>query len=251
MRDDTEFNRKSDQLEGKYSGHEELLTVEENLKCYNTDIAKRVVSTLHQVRLSSQETPNILDFGAGIGTLAQIVHGLVGIRPKCIEIDSLQTTILKSKGFDAYQSLKDVPEKADLIYSSNVLEHIIEDEKVLVEIYSSLVVGGYLFIYVPAHQFLFSELDEKVGHVRRYSRKELEMKVKSSGFTIIRIEYHDSLGFLASLCLKYFGFKRKLGLGSPASYQMYDSIIFPISKILDRVGLRRIIGKNILLVAKK
>ena len=234
-----------------YKGHRELLVIDESLKHYNCDIAREIIKSLDLAGVGPLESLNVLDFGAGIGTLAQIFCKLTGVRPKCVEIDSFQRDLLQVSGFDVYESLNQVQVSFDLVYSSNVLEHILDDVKTIREIYSALNQGGTLFIYVPAHQFLYSQLDEQVGHLRRYSKKDLQNKIASAGFQIQKIEYHDTLGFIASIALKVFGVNKKIGLGSTLSYRIYDTVIFPISKWLDKIRFRKIFGKNLLVVAIK
>jgi len=57
------------------------------------------------------------------------------------------------------------------------------------------------------------------------------------------------LGVPAMLSLKLFGYKGKSGLGSKKSYIIYDRIIYPISMLLDLLFMKRLIGKNLLLIA--
>jgi hypothetical protein len=45
------------------------------------------------------------------------------------------------------------------------------------------------------------------------------------------------------------GYKNKAGLGSPKSIVLYDKVIYPISKILDYLIFRKVIGKNLFLFA--
>ncbi len=74
----------------------------------------------------------------------------------------------------------------DAIGAFDVLEHIEEDEAVLQQIYKALKPGGYLFITVPQHRWLWSAVDEYACHVRRYGANELHEKVCKAGFEIIR-----------------------------------------------------------------
>ena len=67
-----------------------------------------------------------------------------------------------------------------------------------------LVLGGTLVVYVPAFKVLFTSMDRKVGHVRRYRRTDLRAKVETAGLTVLRSEYVDSLGFAATLAFRAF-----------------------------------------------
>ncbi|NDC52314.1 MAG: class I SAM-dependent methyltransferase, partial [Actinobacteria bacterium] len=53
------------------------------------------------------------------------------------------------------------------------------------------------------------------------------------------------------LIIKFLGFKKRLGIGSVSSLVMYDRVVFPVSRILDRLGFRFLFGKNLILKAKK
>ena len=111
--------------------------------------------------------------------------------------------------------------------------------------------GCNLVIYVPAFMCLYSKLDSSIGHYRRYHKKELFEKLRKSRFEVIDSFYVDSIGFFASLAIKFFGYKGRLRLGGKASLLIYDKLIYPISEILDALGLRYFFGKNILVAARK
>lgn len=74
----------------------------------------------------------------------------------------------------------------DAIGAFDVLEHIEEDEIVLQQIYNALKPGGFMFITVPQHHWLWSAVDKYACHVRRYGAKELHETVYRAGFEIIR-----------------------------------------------------------------
>ena len=82
----------------------------------------------------------------------------------------------------------------DAIGAFDVLEHIEEDEQVLVQLHDALRSGGVLLLTVPQHAWLWSSVDDYACHVRRYSAKELHDKVKAAGFEILR-----STSFVSSL----------------------------------------------------
>jgi SAM-dependent methyltransferase len=74
----------------------------------------------------------------------------------------------------------------DAIGAFDVLEHIKEDDVVLQQAYEALKSKGVLLITVPQHKWLWSSIDEYSCHVRRYSAKELHLKIEAAGFKILR-----------------------------------------------------------------
>lgn len=224
-----------------YSGLVELEATENGLIRYSTAIVRKLFKHL-DISVSSV----ICDFGAGTGFLARIFKDSFGVTPICVELDSNLSQKLKEE-FICVERLEQLEVTFDAIYTSNVLEHIEDDYAALVALRDKLVVGGRLGIYVPAHQFLYSDLDRQVGHFRRYSKPELLSKVLLAGFEVNYIRYDDFLGFFASSLLKLVGYSRR-GLGSSGSLWVYDNAIYPISAVLDKVGFNRLLGKNIILV---
>ena len=198
-----------------------------------------------------QNVEKCIDFGAGIGTLALIFRKKFNLNPICIEIDKENISYLKKRNFRSLKSLKNAPINNDLIFSSNVLEHIKNDQIILNLMKKKLKKGGILYLFLPAKMLLWSKMDEAVGHYRRYELKEIERKCENAGFKIKKIQYVDSIGFFASLALKIFGYNTNSGLGSRKSIKFYDKYIFPVSKIFDMIGLKYLFGKNLLIIAKK
>lgn len=84
-------------------------------------------------------------------------------------------------------------EEFDAIGAFDVLEHIEEDNAVLVQLSHALRPGGVLYLTVPQHPWLWSASDDYAMHVRRYARHELERKVLAAGFAIERTTSFVSL----------------------------------------------------------
>jgi SAM-dependent methyltransferase len=66
----------------------------------------------------------------------------------------------------------------------DVLEHIDDDVETLRYLHSVLEPGGRLALTVPAHPFLFDEMDVLAHHRRRYRRAELGEKLRAAGFEV-------------------------------------------------------------------
>ena len=88
----------------------------------------------------------------------------------------------------------------DVVGAFDVLEHLIEDENALAQMFNATKPGGGLLITVPQHAFLWSATDEHAMHQRRYNRTELRRKVESAGFRIERITSFNSLLLPLMIC---------------------------------------------------
>jgi SAM-dependent methyltransferase len=190
----------------------------------------------------------VLDHGAGAGTFATpIAAG--GMQVVCMEPDDGLRAELSQTGLEVAASLEEIPDSSvDYAYTLNVLEHIKDDQEAIVELYRCLKPGGRLLVYVPAFQLLYSQMDTHVGHFRRYRRKPLKRLLQDTGFDVSAAYYVDSLGYLATLVYKLVG--DRSGSVSPGSVAFYDSVIFPLSRIIDFLSIGSF-GKNLTIVATK
>jgi SAM-dependent methyltransferase len=219
-----------------YSGVENLETMAA-AKNYNRYL-------LAEVRKHACNGARVLDFGAGAGQFA--VPMSQGFDLTAVELDEELHHHLVGQGVRAVRHLAELPDGAfDYVYSLNVLEHIEDDLAVLTELRKKLKRAGQVVIYVPAWPLLYTSMDRKVGHVRRYTRKTLVARVVAAGFRVERVRYVDSLGYFATLLFKLLG--NDGGDINKNALIAYDRLVFPISRLLDRV-VGRWLGKNVLLV---
>lgn len=227
-----------------FVGIDVLYTDEKLLKKYNMDI----VSKLSQY---SNTKTDVLDFGAGIGTLAKLWYLTTTVKPECVEIDENLRNILIERKFNCYSNIDSIHKEFDVIYTSNVLEHIKDDTGALKKLHSKLKTNGIIAIYVPAFMCIYSGLDFAVGHYRRYKKKELVHKLYLAGFKIKKCYFVDSLGFFSSLVMKLYGYKKEEKLMHDKIKKNYDKYIYPLSRLLDFLGLKFLFGKNLLVIATK
>ena len=90
-------------------------------------------------------------------------------------------------------------EEFDVLGAFDVLEHIDEDGAVLRQMFQATKPGGGIILTVPQHRFLWSIVDERSFHKRRYTKKELTGKVKDAGFQIVHVT--SFVSFLLPLML--------------------------------------------------
>lgn len=223
-----------------YTGTD-LLEVFLNATNYNNNIVR-----LTKTALKSDD--HLLDFGAGIGNFSVLFKEL-GYQVETAEQDPVLAQRLVNLGFTNHIELSSVRNASvDSVYSFNVLEHIKDDVDMCKQLHTKLRDGGTLILYLPALSWLFSELDRKVGHFRRYHRTGIINVLESSGFTVTQCQYVDSLGVPIGIIFKYFGHRD--GSVSKWQVQVFDKIVFPMSKFLDNFFMY-VGGKNLFVVAHK
>ncbi len=223
-----------------YTGTDNLEAMKEAVN-YNRFLAALVAG-------EARPGERLLDFGAGVGTFA---HALAaqGHRVECVEPDAGQRHSIEEQGLRAHPSLDAIDDASvDLAYTLNVLEHIEDDRAAIHALADKLRIGGRLVVYVPAFQALYTSMDRKVGHLRRYRRNDLRAKVAAAGLQVLRAEYVDSLGFFATLAYRLVG--SDTGEIDRSALRAYDRYAFPVSRAAD-VVLRYVLGKNALVVARR
>ena len=162
---------------------------------------------------------------------------------------SLTETKTEEQGFDTLENITSVADdSASFIFSLNVFEHIHDDSVAIREIRQKLKPGGTLLIYVPAFECLWSSLDEKVYHHRRYTKTTLRCLVEQEGFAIKNVRYADCLGFISALVFRLFN--RNASTLTATSISFYDHWLFPPSRVLDRL-FDRWFGKNVYVLCRK
>lgn len=72
----------------------------------------------------------------------------------------------------------------DVAGAFDVIEHVAEDEAVLVALRRAVRPGGGVIVTVPQHRWLWSETDRYSGHERRYGRRELAAKLERAGLRL-------------------------------------------------------------------
>ena len=226
-------------MEGQYSGVD-ILEALESAHNYN-DYLTRLIR-------ESAESTDLIDFGAGIGTFSKRLT-MAGYNVKCVEPDPLQRRRLEEQGFDTLANITGVADNsASFVFSLNVFEHIQDDSVALKEIHQKLKPGGALLIYVPAFACLWTRLDEKVCHHRRYTKKTLRRLVEQEGFVIEDARYADCLGFIAVLIFRVLN--RSASALNASSIALYDRWVFAPSRVLDKL-FDRWFGKNVYVRCRK
>jgi len=129
----------------------------------------------------------------------------------------------------------------DTILYIDVLEHIEHDRAELERAASLLTQNGALIVLSPAFQFLFSDFDRSVGHFRRYTASTLDAVIPT-GLQRVRLQYLDSVGFLASLANRAL---LRQSMPTARQIRLWDGRMVPVSRLLDPV-LSRLFGRSVI-----
>ena len=141
---------------------------------------------------------SVLELGAGMGNLSRLLsprrrryvatdidaEHLARLRSRLQHRPNLETAIcdlMRPEDFEPFRS------QMASVVCLNVVEHIEDDLLGLRNIYSALRPGGKAVVLVPQGPGVYGTLDEVLGHFRRYSRNELEMKMTKAGFRVERV----------------------------------------------------------------
>lgn len=134
----------------------------------------------------------------------------------------------------------------DSILYIDVLEHIQDDQAELSRAARLLNPVGKIIVLAPAHDFLFSRFDRRVGHFRRYDRRKIR-RACPDGLNLIQVNYLDSIGMAASLANRFL---LRQSLPNTRQISMWDRILVRASKICDPLLAYRV-GKSLLAIFRR
>jgi glycosyltransferase involved in cell wall biosynthesis len=136
----------------------------------------------------------VLEMGAGIGNLTSELlprdfyvasdinpHYLAYLENLALGKPYLRVARLDLEDEAAFASWAG---KFDTVVCLNVLEHVADPLPALRNMRSALLPGGRLVLYVPQGQWLYSALDEVLGHRCRYSKRQLAGELGEAGFQL-------------------------------------------------------------------
>lgn len=194
--------------------------------------------------LQNKEQGIILDIGSGVGVTGRILRqilpntvNIISLDVDCASLELCPTDKILSEGFRL--PIKD--NSVDAIILFDVLEHVKEDDALILECCRVLKIGGRLFISVPRmNQPLNFIPPRREGHVRRgYTWKQLKAKVTNPGLNMLYHErkYFCLIAFTEEIILrvtkKALGDKSVPGTkGLTSNLMVNDSELFNLYKEL-------------------
>jgi SAM-dependent methyltransferase len=203
-------------------------------------------------RLAPYLGRSVLEVGAGNGNTTRVLCDGTADRWVCLEPDAtLADRLIGSIGDGKLPDCCRVEvgtlaemhpdNQFDTILYIDVLEHIAADQAELGQAAAHLRPGGHLVVLSPAHQWLFTPFDRAIGHHRRYTKKTLRA-VSPPALSLVRLDYLDSVGMLASLGNRLL---LKSSMPSAGQIAVWDRLMVPLSRLADPL-LGHQLGKSVL-----
>jgi SAM-dependent methyltransferase len=182
----------------------------------------------------------VLDAGAGSGTFTEPLaskHEVVALEPEHAFAEALRARYNGRSNVTVVEGdateLDSRPRSFDSVVCFNLLEHVPDHESMLARFRAALVPGGSLLLLVPAHPRLFGSMDRTVGHVRRYTRPQIEGLLRDAGFAPADVRYVNPIGALGWLV---FARVLKRAYVPQGPLRLYDRFV-PVLRLLDRLRL--------------
>lgn len=247
-----------------YSGHENLEIVSQNNR-FNNWIYNEILPGLKG---------DILEVGSGIGTISEkIVRDLplsnitltdISLQyVKKLEERFLSKSNTNNNAYNKNKNKNNISvckldlnckedyekigyEKFDSIIAINVLEHVEDDVFALQQLQKMLKKEGMLIILVPCHKFLYNIIDKKVGHLRRYTKKDLEFKIRKTQFIVEQTFYFNMLGIVGWYINGNLAKSPKI---NGTASRLFDRTV-PLLKSVEKITGRKI-GLSIICYLKK
>lgn len=223
---------------------------------------KKILQTLIEDRIDLTRKLHIADVGAGFGANVPMLRQYGDVT--ALELNKEAILQIGTKWGESvktviWKSPENVATKFDLILMADVLEHIPNDREAVSWIYDHLAPGGCIVLTVPAHNYLWTDMDDVVCHFRRYN-SEVMRQLFSDKFKIELLSYYNFFLFPVKLLFLSFARMRRLlfpkaekrSFNEVPSYfvnLMFKYILYIEAKLIKRTNLPY--GVSLVMLARR
>src|SRR5262249_21949305 len=149
----------------------------------------------------------VLEIGSGVGNLTRrliprskyVASDVNPLYLQTLGAISVDRPYMKASYCDItdISSFPRIEEGYDTVICLNVIEHVEDDSRALLNIKTVLADFGTAIVLVPQGQWNFGTLDQVLGHQRRYSKESLQKLAQGCGFVVKEIREFNRIGTLA------------------------------------------------------
>jgi SAM-dependent methyltransferase len=167
----------------------------------------------------------VIDVGCGPGEYVRALRSdgfdCIGCDPGEVRVPTdLHPFVLGHTPFDAVSDSALAGVEAVLLL--DVLEHLADPEEILCGVRRRLPGLKGLVVTVPARQELWSELDRRAGHMRRYDRAALESLLVKTGFQVAESTYLFRLLYVPAMLSRHRS--RGRAITAPSRLLIHDCL---------------------------
>jgi dolichyl-phosphate beta-glucosyltransferase len=199
----------------------------------------------------------LVDVGAGAGG----VTALLGWSPRrLVAIDGSEVLVHSAAQRHALLAAVGLGDRLPLRKGSvsivtllDVIEHLPQQDRTLREVLRILRPDGHLVVTVPAHRWLWSDADELLGHVRRYTRSQLRAHLAEVGFRPVYLSHVFGWLVLPVWLRRRLTTTREAQLGLDLQSPLLDGLALVLTRLESAVSrvLPLPFGTSIVCVAVK
>jgi 2-polyprenyl-3-methyl-5-hydroxy-6-metoxy-1,4-benzoquinol methylase len=198
-----QYSASLDLRNGIWYGPEEDISYPDEGSEFYSEIEDESFWFLHRsnclVELVSQFSPQgpIFDIGGGNGTvsLAFEKNGFptVLLEPQIGGIKKASDRGLRNLICSSFEKADFQDDSLPAVALLDVVEHIRDDRSFIEGLRQKLIPGGYMYISVPAFEFIWTVKDEYYGHFRRYTTSSIRKLLSSAGLEVMYSSYIFSI----------------------------------------------------------
>lgn len=132
----------------------------------------------------------------------------------------------------------------DSVVSVNVLEHLDSPEIAIRGFVEVLRPGGHAVMVVPAHQWLFSQVDRSLGHRKRFGTADLRSLLDDAGLEIVSLRQFNRVAVAGWLFNNLSG-----STGLRRGQMRVFGLLLPLIRLFERV--KALPGMSLVAIARK
>jgi SAM-dependent methyltransferase len=200
----------------------------------------------------------VLEVGGGIGNftadLARTAQAVISLEPNAACHRQLLDKTRGLSNVKVYNAAAEDLDRhvspgylADSVVCMNVLEHLSDDLAAIRTFSRRLKAGGVLVLLIPAAPWAFGDIDRRLGHYRRYSKRSARALLEKCSLSVLRLRYFNFIGLWGWFWNTHVSRRQTQ---SDGQIYIFDNWIVPWQSRLESL-VPPPIGQSLLAVARK